>query len=69
MFLASSNQLQSGVDDVKQIKSHPLVPAYIPVYGYVCNVKSGKRVEVPEQQKWAGQNNKGIAPVAAQQIL
>ena len=37
----------SVVEDVQRIRSHPLVPAGIPVYGYVYDVKSGKLVEVP----------------------
>ena len=47
-FLTISNQANSVTDDVKRIKSHPLVPAYIPVYGYIYDVKSGKLIEVPE---------------------
>lgn len=39
---------QSVVDDVKRIKSHPLVNAAIPVYGYIYDVRSGKLIEVPE---------------------
>ena len=29
-------------------KAHPLVPAGIPVYGYIYDCKTGKLVEVPE---------------------
>jgi Carbonic anhydrase len=50
-FLTISNQSQSVVEDIKRIKSHPLVPSYIPVYGYVYDVKTGKLVEVPEATK------------------
>ena len=38
----------SVVEDVKRIRSHPLVPGHIPVYGYYYDVKSGRLVEVPE---------------------
>ena len=38
----------SVVDDVKRIRSHPLVPGNIPVYGYNYDVKTGRLVEVPE---------------------
>jgi carbonic anhydrase len=38
----------SVVEDVKRIRSHPLVPAYIPIYGYYYDVKSGRLVEVAE---------------------
>ncbi|MGZ8192662.1 MAG: carbonic anhydrase, partial [Methylobacter sp.] len=40
--------------DVRRIKAHPLVPADIPVYGYIYDVKSGRLMEVPEATK-AGQ--------------
>jgi carbonic anhydrase len=38
----------SVVDDVKRIRSHPLVPGRIPIYGYYYDVKTGRLVEVPE---------------------
>jgi len=38
----------SVVEDVKRIRTHPLVPEYIPVYGYIYDCKSGRLVEVPE---------------------
>ena len=37
----------SVVEDVKRIRSHPLVPGHIPVYGYYYDVKTGRLVEVP----------------------
>ena len=39
---------KSVTDDVKRIRSHPLVPRNIPIYGYYYDVKSGRLVEVPE---------------------
>lgn len=47
-FLTISNQANSILEDVKRIKSHPLVPSYIPVYGYIYDVKSGNLMEIPE---------------------
>ena len=47
-FLTISNQAKSLLEDVKRIKSHPLVPSYIPVYGYIYDVKSGNLMEIPE---------------------
>jgi carbonic anhydrase len=44
----------SVVEDVVRIRSHPLVPGNIPIYGYYYDVKTGKLVEVPEATK-AGQ--------------
>ena len=47
-FLTINNQAESILQDVKRIKAHPLVPSYIPVYGYVYNVKTGKLTEIIE---------------------
>ncbi|MDY7541738.1 hypothetical protein [Cryobacterium sp. 5B3] len=35
------------LEDVERIKAHPLVPAGIPVYGYIYDVTTGRLVEVP----------------------
>jgi carbonic anhydrase len=37
----------SVIEDVQRIRSHPLVPAYIPIYGYVYDVRTGKLLEIP----------------------
>ncbi|MHA4807020.1 carbonic anhydrase [Flavitalea flava] len=50
-FLTISNQAASILEDVQRIKNHPLVPAYIPVYGYIYDVKTGKLIEIPEATK------------------
>lgn len=42
---------QSVVSDVTRIRTHPLVPATIPVYGYIYDVGSGALIEVPEATK------------------
>ena len=47
-FLTINNQAESILQDVKRIKAHPLVPSYIPVYGYLYNVKTGKLTEITE---------------------
>lgn len=47
-FLTINNQAESILQDVKRIKAHPLVPSYIPVYGYIYNVKTGKLTEIIE---------------------
>jgi carbonic anhydrase len=47
-WLTIADQRQAVVDDVRRIKSHPLVPARIPVYGYVYDVKTGRLEEVPD---------------------
>jgi len=46
----------SVVEDVARIRSHPLVPADIPIYGYYYDVKTGRLVEVPEATRM-GQPN------------
>jgi carbonic anhydrase len=46
-----SNLADSVVDDVARIRSHPLVPKSIPIYGYIYDVKTGKLNEVPEATK------------------
>ncbi len=38
----------SVVEDVARIRSHPLVPDRIAVYGYIYDVRSGKLIEVPD---------------------
>lgn len=46
-WLTIRDQTQSVVDDVTRIRQHPLVPATIPIYGYIYEVQSGRLVEVP----------------------
>ncbi len=50
-WLTISEQAQSVTEDVARIKAHPLVPAGIPVYGYIYDVKTGRLVEVPAATK------------------
>jgi carbonic anhydrase len=47
-WLTISDNPASVVEDVKRIKAHPLVPGYIPVYGYIYDCRTGRLVEVPE---------------------
>lgn len=53
-WLAISDQTRAVTDDVRRVRSHPLVPQSIPIYGYIYDVKSGRLVEVPEAAQ-AGQ--------------
>jgi carbonic anhydrase len=46
-WLTIKDQAESVLEDVIRIKSHPLVPGEIPVYGYIYDVKSGRLIEVP----------------------
>jgi carbonic anhydrase len=53
-WLTITDNAQSVVDDVTRIRNHPLVPANIPIYGYIYDVATGRLNEVPEATK-AGQ--------------
>lgn len=46
-WLTIKDQAESVTEDVVRIKSHPLVPTDIPVYGFIYDVKSGQLIEVP----------------------
>jgi carbonic anhydrase len=50
-WLTIRNLTQSVVADVTRIRTHPLVPNTIPIYGYIYDVTNGKLVEVPEATK------------------
>jgi carbonic anhydrase len=50
-WLTIRDQEQSVVADVTRIRSHPLVPARIPIYGYIYQVTTGRLIEVPEATK------------------
>ncbi len=41
----------SVTEDVERIRNHPLVPARIPIYGYIYDVTTGRLVEVPDATK------------------
>jgi len=45
-WLTISDPEQAVIDDVIRIRNHPLVPATIPIYGYIYDVKTGRLVEV-----------------------
>lgn len=47
-WLTIGDQVKSVVADVQRIRSHPLVPQSIPIYGYIYDVKTGRLSEVPE---------------------
>ena len=47
-WLTISDVNGSVVEDVGRIRTHPLVPSRIPIYGYVYDVATGRLVEVPE---------------------
>ena len=45
-WLTIRDQEQAVIDDVERIRTHPLVPMSIPVYGFIYDVRSGKLIEV-----------------------
>ena len=47
-WLPIADRSGAVVEDVERIRNHPLVPAGIPIYGYIYDVTSGKLAEVPE---------------------
>ena len=47
-WLTISDREESVVEDVRRIRNHPLVPARIPIYGYVYNVRTGSLDEVAD---------------------
>lgn len=46
-WLTFKDNAASVREDVRRIRSHPLVPKNIPVHGYIYDVKSGRLIEVP----------------------
>ena len=50
-WLAIRDLEQAVVADVTRIRSHPLVPGRIPIYGYIYQVMTGRLVEVAEATK------------------
>jgi carbonic anhydrase len=46
-WLTIKDQAQSVLSDVIRIRTSPLVPKSIPIYGYIYDVHSGKLIEVP----------------------
>ena len=41
-WMTFTDNAQSVVEDVTRIRTHPLVPGEIPIYGYMYDVKTGK---------------------------
>ena len=50
-WLTIRNLEESVVTDVRRIRSHPLVPAGIPIHGFVYDVKSGRLRAVETVEK------------------
>lgn len=50
-WLTIADNEKSVVEDVLRVRKHPLVPADIPIYGYIFDVKTGRLVEVSEARE------------------
>lgn len=50
-WLTFQNNEASVVEDVKRIRSNPMVPSDIPIYGLIYDCKTGKLIEVEEAMK------------------
>lgn len=46
-WLTIEDQAESVAEDVRRIRSHPLVPKDIRIHGFVFDTKSGNLVEIP----------------------
>lgn len=47
-WLTVKEPSKSLIADVRRIRTHPLVPGDIPIYGYTYDVATGRLVEAPE---------------------
>jgi carbonic anhydrase len=50
-WLTIADPMQAVVDDVNRLRNHPLIPKWIPIYGYVYDVASGQLLEVEGARK------------------
>jgi len=50
-WLTIADQREAVIEDVQRIRSHPLVPHDIPIYGYIYDVHNGQLMEVKEATK------------------
>ncbi len=50
-WLTIADPMQAVVDDVNRLRNHPLIPSWIPIYGYVYDVTSGELLEVEGAKK------------------
>jgi carbonic anhydrase len=41
-WLTFKDNARTAAEDVQRIRTHPLVPASIPIYGYIYDVETGK---------------------------
>jgi carbonic anhydrase len=49
-WLTIRDQKQAVIDDVERVRTHPLIPKSISIYGFVYDMHSGKLIEVEGAQ-------------------
>jgi carbonic anhydrase len=50
-WLTFSDLAQSIIDDVERVRTHPLVPASVAIYGYIYHIHHGTLEPVPEANR------------------
>ena len=50
-WLTIKDQAESVASDVRRIRTHPLVPASVPIYGFIYDVRNGHLTEVAAATK------------------
>ncbi len=50
-WLTISNREKGVNADVRRLRSHPLVPRNLPIYGYIYDVKTGRLQAVPASER------------------
>ncbi|MFN2492299.1 MAG: beta-class carbonic anhydrase [Pyrinomonadaceae bacterium] len=63
-WLTIKDQNKGVMADVRRIRSHPLVPPDIAIYGYVYDVESGRLIEVPEADNSEDLSDRVAQPAA-----
>jgi carbonic anhydrase len=51
-WLTFKDNAKAVVEDVERIRNNPMVPNYIPIYGYIYDCKTGRLVAVPEADEF-----------------
>jgi carbonic anhydrase len=46
-WLTFKDPAEAVLTDIRRIRSHPLVPDGVPIYGYIYDVRTGRLVDVP----------------------
>jgi carbonic anhydrase len=60
-WLTFKDPVEAVLTDIHRIRSHPLVPDDIPIYGYIYDVRSGRLVEVPGKAPGRAAQPRGAA--------